>query len=85
MSHTKMLIFTVAIQFYNNSIKTYKIPTNDGKKGQVLKTNGKGELTWQDDININNIIQLSINEFKKSNHDNINNQNESDLKIIIYL
>ncbi len=41
------------------SFKNYTLPTADGSANQVLKTDGSGALTWQDDISGSTALSLS--------------------------
>jgi len=36
----------------------YQLPTSDGISGQILKTNGNGSLSWNDDTSASNINEL---------------------------
>jgi hypothetical protein len=42
---SQLYLSTSKIKFYN----AYEFPTNDGSANQVLKTDGSGVLTWEDD------------------------------------
>ena len=44
---SQLYLSTSKINFYN----AYEFPTNDGLENQVLKTDGSGVLTWEDDAN----------------------------------
>lgn len=44
---SQLYLSTSKINFYN----AYEFPTNDGSANQVLKTDGSGVLTWEDDAN----------------------------------
>jgi len=44
---SQLYLSTSKIKFYN----AYEFPTNDGSANQVLKTDGSGVLTWEDDAN----------------------------------
>ena len=43
---SQLYLSTSKINFYN----AYEFPTSDGSANQVLKTDGSGVLTWEDDI-----------------------------------
>ena len=44
---SQLYLSTSKINFYN----AYEFPTSDGSANQVLKTDGSGVLTWEDDAN----------------------------------
>lgn len=46
-----------------NVNNAYTLPINDGLTGQVLKTDGFGNVSWQNDNNINTLSDLNDVEF----------------------
>ena len=50
---SQLYLSTSKINFYN----AYEFPTNDGSANQVLKTDGSGVLTWEDDANTGGVTK----------------------------
>ena len=44
------------LTFYNNNNKSYSLPNKDGLNGQILKTNGRGNLNWTNESNNEDIL-----------------------------
>lgn len=51
-----LYISTAAINFYN----AYSFPITDGTADQVLKTDGAGAITWQDDANSGTVTSVAL-------------------------
>ncbi len=51
-----LYISTAAINFYN----AYTFPSTDGTADQVLKTDGAGAITWQDDANSGTVTSVAL-------------------------
>jgi len=50
---SKLYLSTTTINFYN----AYSFPSTDGSANQVLKTDGSGALTWEDDANTGGVTK----------------------------
>ena len=51
-----LYLSTDSIQFYG----AYAFPSSDGSANQVLKTDGAGVLTWEDDANSGTVTSVAL-------------------------
>ena len=53
---SQLYLSTTSVQFYG----LYTFPNTDGTANQVLKTNGAGVLTWEDDANSGTVTSVAL-------------------------
>ncbi|MFO0703737.1 MAG: hypothetical protein U0525_03370 [Patescibacteria group bacterium] len=76
LSLTNLTVSGSLISNGTTTIGAFSLPSADGHSGQVLKTNGSGELAWSDDANttIGNSLTLQTmtvtSSFTSWHHDN---------------